>query len=136
MIQDAAMQLPRYRCHKEVWALKIKFINPLVPPNCEHLYGSAKCGYGPNECMHFGSDSEIVPPLGRHEYKPGKEWPYGLTEAAVITPEDGRYGAFTVDAAYVRKHQPQVGGYYVVYKDGYKSFSPADAFEDGYTLNG
>ena len=31
------------------------------------------------------------------------------------------------------KHQPTVGGYYVVYKDGYKSFSPADAFESGYT---
>ncbi|MCK9988658.1 MAG: hypothetical protein AzoDbin1_05130 [Azoarcus sp.] len=26
-----------------------------------------------------------------------------------------------------------VGGYYVVYEDGYKSFSPAIAFESGYT---
>ena len=26
-----------------------------------------------------------------------------------------------------------VGGYYVVYEDGYKSFSPAGAFESGYT---
>jgi hypothetical protein len=32
------------------------------------------------------------------------------------------------------KHKPQVGGYYVVYEDGYTSFSPAKAFEDGYTL--
>lgn len=31
------------------------------------------------------------------------------------------------------KHQPQVGGYYVVYDDGYQSFSPAKAFEEGYT---
>lgn len=31
------------------------------------------------------------------------------------------------------KHRPHIGGYYVVYEDGYKSFSPADAFEDGYT---
>jgi hypothetical protein len=26
-----------------------------------------------------------------------------------------------------------IGGYYVVYEDGYKSFSPASAFENGYT---
>jgi hypothetical protein len=31
------------------------------------------------------------------------------------------------------KHAPEVGGYYVVYADGYKSYSPAKAFEDGYT---
>jgi len=31
------------------------------------------------------------------------------------------------------KHKPEVGGYYVVYADGYKSFSPAQAFEEGYT---
>lgn len=34
----------------------------------------------------------------------------------------------------MRKHKPEVGGYYVVYKDGYKSFSPAAAFDEGYTL--
>ncbi len=34
---------------------------------------------------------------------------------------------------YMRKHQPKIGGYFVVYKDGYKSFSPAEAFEEGYT---
>ena len=33
----------------------------------------------------------------------------------------------------IHKNKPFVGGYYVVYKDGYKSFSPADAFEDGYS---
>lgn len=34
------------------------------------------------------------------------------------------------------KHKPQVGGYYVVYADGYQSFSPAKAFEEGNTLIG
>ena len=35
----------------------------------------------------------------------------------------------------MKRHQPQVGGYYVVYApDGYASFSPADVFEEGYTL--
>jgi hypothetical protein len=28
---------------------------------------------------------------------------------------------------------PSVGGYYVVYDDGYKSYSPSEAFEGGYT---
>lgn len=32
------------------------------------------------------------------------------------------------------KHKPQVGGFYVLYEDGYSSFSPAKAFEDGYSL--
>ena len=38
-----------------------------------------------------------------------------------------------ISHAYMKKHEPRVGGYYVLYKDGYESFSPADAFEDGYT---
>ncbi|MES2319994.1 MAG: hypothetical protein V4631_21140 [Pseudomonadota bacterium] len=31
------------------------------------------------------------------------------------------------------KHHPHAGGYFVVYEDGYSSFSPAPAFEAGYT---
>jgi hypothetical protein len=53
--------------------------------------------------------------------------------SAIITPSDEGFGTFTVDHQYMHKHQPEVGGYYVVYKGGYKSFSPADAFEEGYT---
>ena len=51
----------------------------------------------------------------------------------VIVPTDAGYAPFVVSSAYVQKHTPQPGGYYVVYKDGYTSFSPATAFEDGYT---
>ena len=54
--------------------------------------------------------------------------------SATITPEEEGYAPFKVDALYLRKHQPQAGGYYVVYDDGYKSYSPAEAFETGYTL--
>lgn len=39
-----------------------------------------------------------------------------------------------VTEEYMKKHRPQVGGYYVLYDDGYHSFSPAAAFESGYTL--
>lgn len=51
-----------------------------------------------------------------------------------ITPAEERFARFRVQYDYMRKHKPEVGGYYVVYDDGYKSYSPAKAFEDGYTL--
>lgn len=53
--------------------------------------------------------------------------------SAIITPAEEGYSPFSVDHFYMIKHKPYVGGYYVVYEDGYKSFSPADAFESGYT---
>jgi len=88
--------MPKYKCHKEVWALKIDSI---------HL------------------DSDVAKQENRE-----------TDGGAFIYPEDKRYAPFKVDHNYVRKHKPEAGGYYVVYKDGYKSYSPADAFEDGYTL--
>jgi hypothetical protein len=33
------------------------------------------------------------------------------------------------------RHKPQPGGYFVVYADGYMSFSPKEAFESGYSLD-
>lgn len=78
------MELPSYKSHKIVHALKIKVVN----------------------------------------VEDGMIW---------IVPEDDRYAAFQVDSAYYDKHKPQAGGYYVVYEDGYKSWSPAEAFENGYT---
>jgi hypothetical protein len=50
-----------------------------------------------------------------------------------MVPADEGYAPFVLDGAYCIKHNPQVGGYYVVYADGYKSFSPAAAFEAGNT---
>jgi hypothetical protein len=46
----------------------------------------------------------------------------------------GRYFEIPVTVEYLAKHQPVAGGYYVRYEDGYESFSPAKAFEDGYSL--
>lgn len=54
-------------------------------------------------------------------------------DACVITPADEAYAPFEVPREYLAKHQPQPGGYYVVYDDGYQSFSPAETFEQGYT---
>lgn len=42
-------------------------------------------------------------------------------QVRVVTPE------------YMAKHEPKPGGYFVLYEDGYESFSPAEAFEAGYT---
>jgi len=61
--------------------------------------------------------------------------------SAIITPADDGYAPFRVDALYVNKRLPAkqdvpIRGYYVVYKDGYKSWSPAEAFEEGYTKVG
>jgi hypothetical protein len=52
---------------------------------------------------------------------------------ATITPKDEGYTPFEVVQGYVDKHEPVPGGYWVQYDDGYQSFSPAHAFEDGYT---
>lgn len=93
---NASREMPRYQCHKQVWALKIREI--AHNPNPDATGQSAASSYG-----------------------------------AVIQPADEGYAPFDVDAAYVNKHNPQPGGYYVVYEDGYTSYSPAKAFEDGYS---
>lgn len=38
-----------------------------------------------------------------------------------------------VDPLWMQKNRPEIGGYFVVYKDGYQSFSPEKAFDEGYT---
>lgn len=53
---------------------------------------------------------------------------------ATLMFTDTRYAPMDVNIDYMRKHKPFAGGYYVVYDDGYASFSPAAAFESGYTL--
>ena len=80
-MSEALREMPRYKCHKEVWALKIASID----------------------------DTRI-------------------------TPEEDGYESLDVGAGYIEKHKPEVGGYFVMYEDGYKSYSPAEAFESGYTL--
>lgn len=45
----------------------------------------------------------------------------------------GEKQSIAVTPEWVQKHQPEAGGYFVVYADGYTSYSPAAAFEAGYT---
>lgn len=51
-----------------------------------------------------------------------------------IIPAEKDYNPFRVSNEYMLKHNPLEGGYYVKYKDGYESYSPANAFESGYSL--
>ena len=80
------MQLPKYKCHKEVNAAKIQ----------------------------------------RIERAPGSDYDVFMSVVA-----DGD-AVERVTHDWLVKFQPQVGGYVVVYEDGYRSYSPADVFEAGY----
>lgn len=57
------------------------------------------------------------------------------SNSVVLVPVLERYAPIPVSAEYINKHHPQAGGYFVQYADGYQSFSPADAFEKGNTLD-
>lgn len=94
-------ELPRYRCHKEVRALKIREV-------IKHAHPDPKA-----DDAAFEASSTF--------------------QGAHLFPVDDGYGPIPVDAAWYRKHSPEAGGYYVLYDDGYASYSPAKAFEDGYT---
>ena len=114
---NACMEMPRYRCHKEVRALKIAAVIRVLEP----AFSKPVC----RGCVALNSAcGHCERCLWRAEHNdPGY----------VIIPEDQNCARFCVDKQYIAKHNPQPGGYYVVYDDGYKSFSPAQAFEEGYS---
>ncbi len=82
------MDLPTYRCHKDVRAMKIGTIEPQPHPG------------------------------------------------VILRSERTPWLSLQVSPAYFEKHKPQPGGYYVLDADGDESFSPAKAFEGGYTRIG
>lgn len=47
--------------------------------------------------------------------------------------EEPGYAPVSVSYSWDTKYEPEAGGYYVVYEDGYASVSPAATFESGYT---
>lgn len=88
---------PRYKCHKEVHAVKIAAIDR---------------DQDSDACVKGGRETD---------------------GSAMITPADEGFAPFKVDSSYLRKHNPQVGDYYVFDAGDSESFSPAKAFENGYT---
>lgn len=114
-----AAEMPRYKCHKEVHALKIAAIGHEKPPSFTKptCRGSFVLGSACGHCERCEWERTHGPKMG-----------------LMIVPADKGFAPFEVDAAYMQKHKPEVGGYFVVYADGYKSYSPAQAFEEGYSL--
>lgn len=56
-------------------------------------------------------------------------------DGSILTPSDKRYDSFFVGAEWCGRFKGLDDdlGYYVVYKDGYASWSPTKEFEEGYT---
>ncbi len=81
------MNLPRWKCHKEVGAFKIRSI-------------------------HIAEGGTLALLVPEH-----------------LLSSEG----IKVSLDYIANHKPRVGGYYVLYDDGYESFSPPAVFEAGYT---
>ena len=84
---ETEREMPKYRCHKEVYALEIRAV----------------------------------------------VWDTERNIASLVFVEVG-FGEIEMTDDYMKKHNPQPGGYYVVYEGGYRSWSPAEAFESGYSL--
>lgn len=97
--------LPRYRCHKVVRAAKIHDVRRANAVDAGKALDSVDLVF-----------SSLHPP---HHVTVDAGWLDRKVSAA-------RAGRDIEDVA--------VGGYYVVYDDGYTSWSPAKAFEEGYTL--
>ena len=79
-MNEVSAQMPRYRSHKQVWALEIATVH--------------------NNRLTF---------------------------------RDAGYAAIAAPAEMFTRYTPVFGDFYVVYDDGYKSFSPRKAFVEGYT---
>lgn len=56
-----------------------------------------------------------------------------VPESSTIRLVFDDYPEVHMHPSWVVQHKAEAGGYYVVYEDGYQSFSPAKAFEEGYT---
>lgn len=89
---QASVQLPTWKCHKEVWADSITFI-------------------------------EVHPDSGEHPIKDysNTDWLLACGARVYVTNQ------------MISRGVPRIGDYFVKYKDSYESWSPAKAFEEGYT---
>lgn len=91
--------------------------------------------------MNNQGQAESAPPLRLKRYKCHKEVQAARIDGISLNGELGFTGPTGAGPSFKQmsrewldKHNPEVGGYYVVYADDYESFSPAEAFESGYTL--
>lgn len=112
------IDLPQYQCHKKVRAVKIAAIVVELMPK----FSGATC----RGCFQLGTACNNCE-------RCTWEKTHGSKLGVVLKYVDGfATKDILVSIDYFKKHSPKSGGYYVLYEDGYESFSPADAFEKGY----
>jgi len=100
---DTFDSFPEYLCHKKVRAVQIAIIEQVALKDTE-----------------FDKD-------GKPLLEGGSYWIYPEPS------ETQSYKPFQVSAKFYDRHKPKAGGYFVVYEDGYCSFSPEVSFKNGYT---
>jgi hypothetical protein len=66
-------------------------------------------------------------------FKIAKVWMGESTGIWYLFSSESGVGPIVVPNEYIERYKPEQGGYYVRYADGYESFSPTKAFEEGYT---
>lgn len=79
----------------------------------------------------ISSDALLVLPLYVCHKKVRAAEIDGISLTGVLHLKD--LGFMPMSRPWLDKHNPEVGGYFVVYEDGYQSYSPKKAFEDGYS---
>lgn len=114
---DSNPPLKRYRCHKEVQAGKIREVARIPEPT----YTRPVC----KGCVALRNNCGKCERCQYHRDNPD-------SDRFVLDIVDGP--PINVSSQWLDKHRPCVGGYLIVYADNYMSFSPAQAFESGYTL--
>ncbi len=85
--------------------------------------------------MHPSEESAGAPEMEMPRYISHKRvWALEILNVdghRLVFQEPG-YAAFTAPDEMFTRYQPVKGDFYVVYADGYKSFSPRKAFVEGY----
>ena len=119
--------MQRYVCHKEVEAAKVVAVRPDEMPKFTKLVckGSIALRSGCGACEKCGWERG------------------GGFQRMGATLFFAQANKVHVNAEWIHRHKADdrgaaslIGGYFVQYADGYQSWSPAKAFEDGYVLAG
>ena len=113
--------MKRYQCHKVVEAARIEAIYPGPVVGSDLMNGQfALCA---------GSKGIIW--VDREKYLGCPIWNGVDDGAGALDLADGE--RVFVGPGWFPRFKPEVGGYFVRYADGYTSYSPRQAFEEGYT---
>lgn len=113
--------LPRWKSHKIVNAAQVKRI--LIKMTCGSSKGEM---YYPGDSPGVSIDTIRVRIVNEF-----KLW-HPTHTTAVLEFETA---SVEVSLSFLMGHEVKMGGYYVIYSNGYVSYSPPEAFEEGYSLH-